>query len=319
MEKKGKINRKIVDIFYEIADLMELKGDRWRAIAYRAAAQSLENLKKDVQDIYVMSGEQGINDIPNIGEALAKKIIQYINEEKIDKLEELKKQIPEGLYELLKIPGVGVKKARLFYDSGIKSVSELKKAAEEHKLLKLPGFKERGEQKILEGIRFRKIEDRIPLKEGDRIASSILKELEKIKEIQKVEIAGSIRRKKETIRDFDFVILTRNPEIVSEKITKIESVKEVIGKGKEKVTVLLKQGRQADFRLFNKDEYGAGLLYFTGDKNYNIYMRKIAIKKGMKLNEYGLFKNGRRIAGKTEQEIFSKLGLSYLNPEDRIG
>ena len=319
MEKIGKINKKIVLIFYEIADLMELKKDRWRAIAYRAAAQTLESMNKDVQDIYLNQGVSGLEAIPNVGEALAKKIIQYIETEKIDKLEELKKEIPSGLYEMMQIPGVGIKKAKLFYDSGIKSIKQLKKAAENHKLLGLEGFKKRAEEKILEGIRFRKIEDRIPLKQGEKIADKILKELKKIKEIKKAEIAGSIRRRKETIRDFDFVILTDKPEAVISKLVKMSFVKKVIEKGKEKVTIVTEGNRQADFRFFQEDEYGAGLLYFTGDRNYNIWMRKIAIKKGLKLNEYGLFSGGRRVAGKSEQEIFSKFGLKYLEPEDRVG
>jgi len=316
---KKEMNIKIAEIFYEIADLMELKNDKWRAIAYRAAAQSLESLKQDVQDVYLKNGEAGIEDIPNVGEALAKKIIQYINEEKIDKLEELKKDIPHGIYEMMQIPGVGAKKAKLFYDSGIKNINQLKKSAEQNELLKLPGFKKRSEEKILEGIAIMGIEERIPLKEGEKIANNILNQLNNIKEIKKAEIAGSIRRKKSTIRDFDFVVLTDKPEIAGNKIVKMDFVRKLLGRGKEKVTIIIKQGRQVDFRFFNKDEYGAGLLYFTGDKNYNIYLRKIAIKKAMKLNEYGLFKNNKKIAGKNEKEIFEKLGLTYLPPKERVG
>lgn len=314
------MNTEIAAIFYEIADLMELKKDRWRAIAYRAAAQTLESLKEDVQDIYLKEGERGLEAIPNVGEALAKKIIQYIETEKIDKLEELKKTIPSGLYEMMQIPGVGVKKAELFYYKlGIKNIKQLKKAAENHELQKLPNFKEQAEKKILEGIKLLGIENRIPLKQGEKIASKILQELKKTKEIKKAEIAGSVRRKKASIRDFDFVILTNSNEKVADKISRLDFVKEIISKGREKLTIITKSGRQADFRFFQKEEYGAGLLYFTGDKNHNIMLRKMAIKLGLKLNEYGLFQGSRRIAGKTEQEIYYKLGMKTPKPEDRVG
>lgn len=313
------MNIEIANIFYKIADILEIKGDKFRPQAYRVAAQSLEALKKDVQDIYLEKGEKGLKDIPGIGEALSQKIIQYIETEKIDKLERLKKEIPAGIYEMMSIPGVGAKRAKLFYDSGIKDIKELEKAARNHKLQKLPSFKQRAEEKILEGIKSMGIEERLPRKEAEKIASKILQELEAIKEIKKIEIAGSLRRKKESIRDFDFVILTDNPEKVIEKITKMSFVKDIIAKGKEKLTIITKQDRQADFRFFNKEEYGAGLLYFTGDKGHNIWLRTIAIKKGLKLNEYGLFKNEKRIAGKTEEEIYDKLGLQYISPEKRVG
>lgn len=313
------MNIEIANIFYQIADILEIKGDKFRPQAYRVAAQSLEALKKDVQDIYLEKGEKGLKDIPGIGEALSQKIIQYIETEKIDKLERLKKEIPAGIYEMMSIPGVGAKRAKLFYDSGIKDIKELEKAARNHKLQKLPSFKQRAEEKILEGIKSMGIEERLPRKEAEKIASKILQELEAIKEIKKTEIAGSLRRKKESIRDFDFVILTDNPEKVIEKITKMSFVKDIIAKGKEKLTIITKQDRQADFRFFNKEEYGAGLLYFTGDKGHNIWLRTIAIKKGLKLNEYGLFKNEKRIAGKTEEEIYDKLGLKYISPEKRVG
>jgi DNA polymerase (family 10) len=313
------MNIEIANIFYQIADILEIKGDKFRPQAYRVAAQSLEALKKDVQDIYLEKGEKGLKDIPGIGEALSQKIIQYIETEKIDKLERLKKEIPAGIYEMMSIPGVGAKRAKLFYDSGIKDIKELEKAARNHKLQKLPSFKQRAEEKILEGIKSMGIEERLPRKEAEKIASKILQELEAIKEIKKIEIAGSLRRKKESIRDFDFVILTDNPEKVIEKITKMSFVKDIIAKGKEKLTIITKQDRQADFRFFNKEEYGAGLLYFTGDKGHNIWLRTIAIKKGLKLNEYGLFKNEKRIAGKTEEEIYDKLGLKYISPEKRVG
>lgn len=314
------MNLEIAEIFYRIADILEVKNEKWKPQAYRVAAQTIESLKEDVQDIYLKKGIKGLEDLPGIGEALAKKIIQYIETEKIDKLEKLKKEIPLGLYKMMDIPGVGVKKASLFYNQlGIKNIWELEKAAKENKLLKLKGFKEQSEKKILDGIRLLEIEKRIPLKDAEKISKKIISEIKKIEGVKKVEIAGSLRRKKEMIRDFDIIILTDFPEKVSDKIFKLNFVKEIIGKGKEKLTFVTKNDRQVDVRFFSDAEFGAGLLYFTGDKGHNIWLRRIAIKKGLKLNEYGLFKNKKRIAGKTEEEIYKKLGLNFIEPEKRIG
>lgn len=316
---KERMNEAIAEIFYKIADILEVKKDRWRPQAYRIAAQTLEELKEDVQDIYLKKGIKGLKELSGIGEALAEKIEQYIKTEKIDKLERLKKEIPASLYDMMNIPGVGARKAKLFYDNGIRSIEELKKAAENGKLRKLKGMGEQAEKKILDGIEIMSIENRIPLKQGEKIVEKMLSELRRIKEIKKVDIAGSVRRKKETIRDFDIVILTDKAEKVADEIVRMDFVKKVISKGREKVTIITKEDRQADFRFFSKEEYGAGLLYFTGDKNHNIWMRKIAIKKGLKLNEYGLFKGKKRVAGEDEEEIYDKLGLKFITPEKRVG
>lgn len=314
------MNLEIARIFYEIADMLELKNDKWRPQAYRIAAQTLESLKKDVEDIYLESGIKGLEELPGVGQALAKKIIEFIETGKINRYEELKTSIPSGLFEMMKIPGVGVKKARLFYEKKITTIKKLIQACQKHKLQGIEGFKERAEEKILEGISLVKTETRIPLKQGEKIAIVILKELKKLKEVKEAVIGGSIRRKKETIRDIDIVVLTNKPKIVADKFVKMNFVDKVIGKGEEKATII-SQGRQVDIRMFNEEEFGAGLLYFTGDKQHNIWLRKIAIKNSWKLNEYGLFdiKTGKRIAGRSEEEIYKKLGVKYTSPEKRIG
>jgi len=322
LEKKERLNEKIANIFYEIADILEIKRTPWKPQAYRVAAQTLE-ASKDVSDIYIKEGIEGLKKLPGIGEALAEKIIQYITEEKIKEHEKLKKSIPSGLYEMMNIPGVGAKKASLFYNKlKIKNILQLEKAAKQGKLRNLPGFKEKSEKNIIEGISLLKgKKERMPLKQAEKIANQILTELKKLKEVEKIIAAGSIRRKKPTIGDIDIVIETKKPKIVADKFTKMNFVKEVLGKGKEKATIITKLGMQADLRFFQEEEFGAGLLYFTGDKGHNIWLRKIAIKKGWKLNEYGLFdiKTGKKIAGKTEEEIYKKLGVKYPEPEKRIG
>ena len=318
----GDNNSKIAEIFYEMAEILELQNVKWKPQAYIIAAQTLEGLKKDVSEIYRTRGEKGIDEIPGIGEGLRKKIIQYIKEKKIDEYEKLKASVPHGLWEMMRVPGVGAKKASLFYNKlGIKDIDELYRAAEEHKLQGIPGFKERAEQKIIEGVNIlRSQKGRIPLKKAEKIANSVLKELKKLPEIKEAIAAGSLRRKKSTIGDIDIVVRTNKPEKVLEKFVKLKFAKQVLGIGKEKATIIIQEGLQIDCRVFTDEEYGAGLLYFTGDKQHNIWLRKIAIKKGWKLNEYGLFDSkNKRIAGRTEEEIYNMLGLNYIAPEKRIG
>jgi DNA polymerase (family 10) len=311
----------ISQIFYHIADVLESQGVAWKPIAYRKAARSLENLKEDVDTLYKREGIKGIEEIQGVGEALAKKIIQYIETGKIDSWERLKKTLPKGFYQLLDVPGLGIKKAKLFYEKlKIRNIEQLEKAAKAHKLLSLPGFKEKSEKNILEGIELlKKQKGRIPYLKAKKIADKIVSELKKLAEVDEVIAAGSLRRKMPTIGDLDIVVKTRYPERVIDKFVKMKFVKKIIGKGKEKATIITKENVQADLRVFTESEFGAGLLYFTGDKEHNIWLRKIAIKKGLKLNEYGLFKGSKRIAGRTEQEIYNVLGVKMPSPENRIG
>ncbi len=312
-------NSEIAGIFYEMADILEIKKVRWKPAAYRMAAQTLESLKYDVSEIYKREGREGIDKLPGIGSSLTDKIIQYIKEKKIDAFEKLKKTLPSGVYKMMDIPGVGPKKATLFYNKlKIKNIEQLKKAAKEHKLRALHGFKEKTEKNILESINGAKQKDRIPLAEAEKIASQILRKLKILPEVKKAIVAGSLRRKKPTIGDLDIIILTNRPEKAVEKIIRTISIGKILNKGKEKVTILTQTGLQMDFRFFNTDNFGAGLLYFTGSKQHNIKLREIAIKKGLKLNEYGLFRRNKKLAGKTENEIFKALGLKFIPPEKRL-
>lgn len=319
-EKKRNNNPEIAGIFYEMAEILELQNIKWKPNAYIAAAQTIESLKKDVSEIYKKDGVEGINKLPGIGEGLTKKIVQFIETGKIDEHERLKKSIPAGLYDIMKVPGIGAKKASLFYNQlGIKNIDDLEKAAKEKRLIGLPGFKEKAEERILEGIEMMKNQRRILLKDAEKIADKILKELRKLPEVEKAIAAGSIRRKKSTIGDIDIIVETLDPENVLNKFAKMKFVGKILGVGKEKATIITKDDVQVDVRVADKNFFGACLLYFTGDKNHNIWLRKIAIKKGWKLSEYGLFKGNKMIAGKTEEEIYSKLGLKFIKPEDRIG
>jgi len=320
MAKRGN-NRKLAEIFFEVADIYQLKKVRWKPQAYRLAAQTLESLYVDVSEIYKKEGAKGIDNLPGIGEGMTKKIIEYLKTGKINEFERLKKSLPMGLYKMMQVPGIGPKKASMFYyKKGIKNVKELKQAAKQGKLIGLPGFKKRAEEKVVEGIKiFKRSKGRISYEDAKKIANPIVRSLKRLSEVKQLVVGGSFRRKKPTIRDIDIIILSNKPESVISKFVKLKFVDKVLGKGKEKATIITKKGMQVDIRIFSRDEFGAGLLYFTGDKQHNIYLRKIAIKKSWKLNEYGLFEKNKKIAGSSEKEIYRKLGLKYINPEKRIG
>lgn len=321
--KKRNINLEIAEIFWEIADILQMKNVQWKPQAYRMAAQTLESLREPLIDIYKRGGAKAIDALPGIGQGITKKIIEYIKTKKIKKYEVLKKSLPGEMYQIMKIPGIGPKKAMLFYKKlGIKSVAQLKSAAKQGKLKSLPLFKERSEQKVLEGISIKKGQSgRIPHKDAKKIADEIVKHLKKLPEAQRVLAVGSIRRKKPTVRDIDIIIQTNKPEKIVAKYIKMPFVKRVLAKGKKKAIIITKSGIQADIRLVRPEEYGACVVYFTGDKQHNIWQRKIAIKKGWKLNEYGIYdkRTGKKLDNGTEAGIYKMLEIRMPKPEERIG
>jgi DNA polymerase (family 10) len=316
-----KTNQEIASIFYEMADILEIQNVEWKPRAYRQAAKAIESLPEDITEMYKKGGIKLLEEIPGVGERIAKKIIEFIETGKVKEHERLKKTIPSHINVLMKLPGMGAKKVKKLNEMlNIKTVAELEKAAKQHKIATIPGFGEKSEQDILESISLmQKSKERIPLGQAQKIADKIILELKKLKEVEQISEAGSLRRKKQTIGDIDILASSTKPETVIDAFTKIKDVQKILGKGKTKATIILKNGIQADLRVLAPESWGAGLFYFTGSKNYNIEMRKLAIKKGYKLSEYGLFdkQTGKMIAGKTEQDICKKLGTKFLKPEER--
>lgn len=314
-------NAEIASIFYEIADILEMQGIEWKPRAYRQAAQTIESLKEDIGELYRKGGLKKLEELPNIGEALAKKIVEYIKTGRINEHDNLMRKIPRHFSELMKIPGLGPRKIeKLNRILGIKTAAQLEKAAKHHKIAGLEGFGAKSEQDILESIELAKQSPgKIPFKQAKQEADKIISKLKKLREVEKIEAAGSLRRKKAFVKDLDILASSKKPEKVIDAFVNLPEVKKISGKGTTKAAVVLKSGINADLRVLKPESWGAGLYYFTGPKNYNILIRKIAIKKGFKLSEYGLFdkKTGRRIAGKTEEEISKKLGLKLPNPEER--
>lgn len=315
------LNQDIAAIFYEMADILEMQGVEWKPRAYRQAARAIDSLNEDVSELYKKGGINLLEEIPGVGERIAEKIEEFIKAGKVKAYEKLKKQVPSHINILMKIPGMGPKKVKKLNQTlNIKTVSQLESAARQHKIAGIEGFGEKSEQDIIEGIALmKKSKGKISLKQAEKIAESIISQLKSLKEISNISPAGSLRRKRHLIGDIDILVSSKEPEKVIDYFSKVRGIAKVLGKGPTKATIILKTGVQVDLRVLPPKSWGAGLFYFTGSKNFNIEMRRIAIKKGLKLSEYGLFdkKTGKMIAGKTEREICRKLGVKLPKPEER--
>ena len=312
-------NLEIAAIFYAMADILEIQEVEWKPRAYRKAAKAIETLSEDVEEIYNKKGLKGLMEIPGVGERLAKKIEEYIKTGRVKEYERLKSSLPAGLDELIQIPGMGPKKSYLLYKTlKIKNIADLEAAAKAHKIAKLRGFGPKSEENILRGIEiFKRGRERVLLGRALPIAQTIVDRLRQIKGVKHIEPAGSLRRMAETVGDIDILVTADNPQPVMDAFTTMPDVQEVLAKGPTKSMILLKGGIQTDVRVVEEKSFGSALQYFTGNKDHNIELRKIAIKKGYKLSEYGIFKGKKQIAGETEEEVYETLGLRWIPPELR--
>jgi len=311
-------NQEIAAIFNEIAGLLEIKGENpFRIRAYRRAAMNIEGHSKNVADLT----REELLEIPGIGKDLEEKIEEYLKTEKIASYEELKKEVPAGLSGLLSVPSLGPKTAKLLHEKlKIKNIDELEELAKKHKLAGLPGIKEKTEENILKGIgMLRRGKDRQPLGRVLPIASDIVEYLKKNAPVKKISMAGSLRRMKETIRDIDILITSENPHDVMKAFVHLPDIKEVLMHGPTKSSIMTTEGLQVDLRVVEDESFGAALAYFTGSKEHNIRLREMALKKGLKINEYGIFreKDNKRLGGKNEEDVYRILKLQYVPPEMR--
>ncbi len=312
-------NKEIASIFYQIADLLEIKGEiPFKVRAYRRAAQRIENLEDDLEEIYK---KKKLREIPGIGDALSKKIGEIIDTGKLEYFEKLKMEVPETLVALMNIPSLGPKKASVLYKKlGIKTVDELKKACEEGKLRKLDGFGEITEKNILRGIQMlERSKGRVLLNVAYNDGYDLINYLNRDGRIISISIAGSLRRMKETIGDIDILVSSNHPDEIMDLFVRYKNVSSTLVKGSTKTSIVLKDGLQVDLRVVEPESYGAALQYFTGSREHNIQIRKIAIKRGLKVNEYGVFRKDtdEYIVGKDEKDVYSVLGLQYIEPELR--
>ncbi|PIS16273.1 MAG: DNA polymerase III [Candidatus Portnoybacteria bacterium CG_4_8_14_3_um_filter_44_10] len=312
-------NQEIAKILSGIARYLEMESVPFKPYAYEKAAITVESLEEDIGQIYREGGTRALEEIPGVGKGIAERIEEYLKTGKIKDYERMKKRLPINLDEISAVEGMGPRKAKVLYEKlKIKNLKELEKAAKAHKITPLFGFGEKTEKNILEGIEFlKRSKGRFLLGEILPKAKEVYEKLENLKEVEKVDMAGSVRRRKETIGDLDFLVISKSPSKVMDFFVSLPGVVKVWGKGATKASVRLKEGYDMDIRVLSAKQYGAALQYFTGSKEHNIALRKIAIDKGYKLSEYGLFSGSRMIAGATEEEIYHKLGMAWVSPEMR--
>ena len=323
MEPSKLSNRYITKMLREITAAYEVKGeDRFRIRAYGTAADSVEHATSEVKDLW----EEGrLQDIPGIGASIAGHLDEYFRTGKVKHFEQTKKGLPPGMFEFLGLEGVGAKTAyKLAKELNLKTLNDLKRAAKSGRIAELPGFKEKTVQQILKAVaEYKEGEGRMILPIAYAAAEKLIAEILKMPGVKRADPLGSLQRMVSTVGDIDIGIATDKPREVVEAFTNLPDVARVLGAGKAKASVLLKTGKQVDIRVHDPESYGALLQYFTGSKQHNIHLRKIANEKGFSLSEYGIarFKKGK-IVGEplpvaTEEEFYKMLGMDWIPPEIR--
>ncbi len=318
MYHKQMKNLEIARILNTIADILELQEVQFKPQAYHKAAMAIESLTEDIAEIHK---RDELEEIPGVGKHIAEKIVEIIQTGKLKYYEKLKKEVKIDIEQLNAIPGLGPKRIKVLYKKlGVKNVADLEKAIRTGKLQQLAGFGEETAKNLAQGIEFLKTKPgRFLYAQAAPLVNEFLARFSKYHFVQKIEVAGSFRRGKETVGDLDFLVISKQPEKVMNALTSLPDVKEVLAKGTTRSSILLKNGLQVDFRVLKEKEFGSAMLYFIGNKEHNVELRKLSLSKGYTLSEYGLFrlKDKKWVAGRTEDEIYQKLGLRYLEPELR--
>ncbi|HJZ12902.1 MAG TPA: helix-hairpin-helix domain-containing protein, partial [Acidobacteriota bacterium] len=312
-------NQEIARILFEMAALCEMEGVEFKPRAYEKAAMAIEATAESIETIYQTEGLKGLTRIPGVGKGIAQHIEDLLKSGHFAEYDKFKKKIPVEISELMGVGGLGPRMIKTLWEKlRIHNLEELEKAARAEKIRRLAGFGARSEQKILKGIEFLK------KARGRQLLGFVLPEIRKIEKqigdfsgVERAMVAGSIRRMRETIGDIDIVVASAKPAQVMTQFLKLSEIEHVYGKGPTKINVRLRNGLDADLRIVPEESFGAALCYFTGSKDHNIALREIAVRKKWKLNEYGLFQGKKMLAGRTEEEIYERLGLQYVAPELR--
>jgi DNA polymerase (family 10) len=313
-------NPDIARIFADVADLLEIQGAIvFRVRAYRNAARVVETLPGSAASVLRDQGEKALVALPGIGKDLAGKIKEIVETGKLGLLEELKKQLPEGLLHMMHLPGIGPKRAKLVYETlGVKTLDGLEKAARSGRLQQIKGFGQTLQERILKGIADEKIRSaRHRLAEAEAYVKPFVEHLRGVAGLKQIEVAGSFRRRQETVGDVDILVAAAKPRVVADAFVAYPDVKDVLARGDTRCSVVLRSGLQVDLRVVPSASYGAALYYFTGSKAHNIATRTIAVKKKLKVNEYGVFRGEKAIAGRTEAQVLKAIGLPWIPPELR--
>jgi DNA polymerase (family X) len=311
-------NAEAAEIFRGIADLLDVMGERFKPEAYRRVARSIDSLTESLS-AFADRGE--LRSIPGVGDAIEEKLKEYLATGRVEYYDRLQKEVPAGVAEMLKIPGLGPKTARRFWvELGLEGPSELLSALDAGRLVGVKGF---GEKKIaqiraaVEASRTSAPGARMPIEEAYPIAQALVRGLRDGAGAERVEVAGSFRRGRETVGDLDILVTSDDPTRAFDVFSALPDIKEVRLRGPTKETVLLRNGLQVDLRVVEPASFGAALVYFTGSKDHNVQIRSLAKDLGLRVNEYGVLRGEERIAGRTEEEVYAALGLAWVPPELR--
>jgi DNA polymerase (family 10) len=310
-------NKEIAEIFNQIADALEFKDENFfKVLAYRRAARVLDEL---VEDVAILNQSGKLQELPGIGRAIAEKIAEYLATGRMKKFEEATKGIPPSLLELLNLPHIGPKTLALAHRKlGIKNLADLKRVIAEGRLSRLPMMGDKKVANIGKGIElYERSHERLAINIAEDVATRVVAYLRKSAPVLNVSTAGSLRRWKETIGDIDILATGKDGKKIIDIFTRFPETREVAAAGDTKGSIVVDEGVQVDLRIVDEKSYGAALQYFTGSKEHNVKLRAIAAAKGLKLNEYGLYRGKKFVCGRTEEEIYRYLGLAYMEPELR--
>ncbi|MGM0576652.1 MAG: DNA polymerase/3'-5' exonuclease PolX [Myxococcota bacterium] len=311
-------NAQIADVFDEIADLVELnEGNPFRVRSYRAAAGTARGLSRRLEDL--VAEDADLSELPNIGDGTASKILEILETGTCERLEEMRKTVPRELTRIMRVPGLGPRKAMQLYEElGVETLEDLEQAAKDERIRGLEGMGAKTEENILRGLRtLETTSGRFRWHDAADHVESIGRFLDGLDSVARWEIAGSFRRRKETVGDLDILVRASDRRQAGDDILDLPDIAQVLGHGEEKISVRLSSGLQVDFRFFEERSFGAALMYFTGSKDHNVHLRKRVLEHDWKLNEYGLFKGARLLAGASEDAVYQRMGLPWIPPELR--
>lgn len=311
-------NAEIAAVFDEIADLLEIEGaNPFRIRAYRNAARTVGDLGRSVHSMVAQGAD--LDALPGIGADLAAKIAEIVATGSCTLLARLRQELPSGITELLKVPGLGPKRVRaLHHELGVQTIEQLHRAARDGRVQAIPGFGPKTQQAILDASAARLHEERrVLLGVATQAGESLLADLAAVPGVEHAVAAGSLRRRRETIGDLDLLVTVRGASPVMKRFVQGENVRQILSSGRTRASVVLKSGLQVDLRAVAPESFGAAWLYFTGSKAHNIALRRLAQERGLKINEYGVFKGRERVAGDSEESVYRAVGLSYIEPELR--
>ncbi len=314
-------NDDVARLFSEYADLLEIRGaNAFRIRAYRNAARTIKHLGDDVATI-ATRGKQALQEYAGIGPDLADRILEIVQTSRMAQLEELRGEVPPGVRDMLRIPGIGPKKvATLFAELGVETLEDLKQAVEEGRVASLKGFGKKTAQTILEGLtRLQESGKRYHISHARAAAETLANDLLEIDEVSRVEVAGSCRRRQETCGDLDLLAVSSHPAAAMDRLASHTLVEKELSRGDTKQRVRLHLGIELDLRVVPEESYGAALQYFTGSKEHNVALRRRVQQQGLKLNEYGIYRDDEFVAGAAEEDVYAAVGLPWIPPELREG